>query len=261
MYKKLLFVLVSIVILTLPVRAENYSVKLPTLMYHSICPNPLKPNDYNISPAEFEQDMAYLQKCGYTAIFPRDLTTGAALPPNPVVLTFDDGHYNNVYYAEPVLKKYGMKAAIYIVGEYADRATRERDENPVYSYLTWERIGELDGGIWEAGGHSYNMHELSARKGMTRIPAESDKDYTFTLRKDLENITLAIETATGVRPVSFAYPFGYYNSETDKTLKKLGYKVAMTCETGATLQNGDLMKMRRLGRFPGITAEKLLKNI
>lgn len=51
----------------------------------------------------------------------------ASLPEKPIIITFDDGYYNNLSYAVPLLHKYNMKAVVSIVGEYSDRYT-ESDE-------------------------------------------------------------------------------------------------------------------------------------
>ena len=64
--------------------------------------------------------MDALQVKGYTAITVSDLLAyvqdGADLPEKPVMITFDDGYYNNYIYAYPLLKQRGMKAVVSIIG-------------------------------------------------------------------------------------------------------------------------------------------------
>ena len=72
-----------------------------------------------------EQDFQYLKEQGYTAVLPDDLIAYAngegQLPPKPILITFDDGYYNNYSYAFPLLKKYDMKAVISIVGNFTEQ--------------------------------------------------------------------------------------------------------------------------------------------
>ena len=85
------------------------SVKLPVLMYHLILKNPGIKNKFIVSCSTFEEDLKYINENGYTTILIRDLvdyTEGKIeLPPKPILLTFDDGAYNNYLYAFPIAKK------------------------------------------------------------------------------------------------------------------------------------------------------------
>ena len=100
-----------------PVFGED-SVRVPILMYHSILKDSARQGKYVISPAVLAADLDALQVKGYTAITVSDLLAyvqdGADLPEKPVMITFDDGYYNNYIYAYPLLKQRGMKAVVSI---------------------------------------------------------------------------------------------------------------------------------------------------
>ena len=113
-------------------------------MYHSILKDKKRNNKYVISPSQLESDMLYIRENGYTTIFVSDLVSyvydNVPLPDKPIILTFDDGDYNNLTYAYPLLEKYDMKAVISIVGSYTDTYTKSGETNPNYSYLRWSDI-------------------------------------------------------------------------------------------------------------------------
>ena len=60
----------------------------------------------------------------------RYVDQGTPLPEKPVMLTFDDGHYNYISYLLPLLEEYDMKAVVSVVGEFADTYTETRTPTP-----------------------------------------------------------------------------------------------------------------------------------
>ena len=72
-------------------------VLLPIIMYHEVKPN--KSGKDAIQPWEFEADLKWLADNGYTTIVMADLIAyvrdGTPLPEKPIILSFDDGYYNN----------------------------------------------------------------------------------------------------------------------------------------------------------------------
>ncbi len=76
-------------------------VVAPILMYHDVDPEKTTGIfSYNIHPETFAAQMQLLADLGYHTITARQLVAaireGVPLPPNPIVITFDDG-YLNVY--------------------------------------------------------------------------------------------------------------------------------------------------------------------
>lgn len=60
-----------------------------------------------VTPAQFSQQIGFLQSHGYTSIslnrLADDLLYGLPLPPRPVILTFDDGFLSEYQNAVPIL--------------------------------------------------------------------------------------------------------------------------------------------------------------
>ena len=242
-------------------------VKLPVFMYHRLLRHPSTSDQYTISPEAFECDLKYLSENGYTAVGTRELLDyaelGVSLPSKPVMITFDDGHFNNLHYAEPLLEKYGMKAVIFVVGRYSDLSSRDGIENPNYSYIRWERMENLSSVI-EIQNHTWDMHRLNGgRRGIKRRPGESREDYERALRADLGKLNAEIERRTGRAPAAFALPFGAEEEWAYPVLEESGLKICFCSREGiAVIRRGrpeSLRNVRRILRRPGRTAEGLLK--
>ena len=231
-------------------------VRLPVIMYHGLLKDPKMQNDYVISPDLFEQDLKYLKKQGYTAILIRDLIDfveqGAPLPKKPILLTFDDGYYNNYLYAFPLLKEYKMKAVISIIGKHTDRFSEKDDNHATYSHITWKQIQEMVGsGLVEIQNHSYDAHENNGgRKGVLKVSGETSREYESFLREDLMKLQEKVKKHTGSAPTAFAYPFGAVSDSSMDIIKQLGFKASLGCAQGInTVTKGDPSSLYRLKRY------------
>ena len=162
-----------------PVFGED-SVRVPILMYHSILRDSARQGKYVISPAVLAADLDALQEKGYTAVTVSDLLAyvqdGADLPEKPVMLTFDDGYYNNYIYAYPLLKQRGMKAVVSIIGSQTALFTDNGEENAYWSHLRAERLRETED-VFEIQNHSWNLHEYGERRGCLRRSGEDEARY------------------------------------------------------------------------------------
>lgn len=220
-----------------PASAED-TVALPVAMYHHILTTKSRLNDYTISPEEFEQDLQYIQKCGYTTISAAELLAwaedGAPLPEKPILLTFDDGYESVHEYAFPLLQKYNMKAVVAIIGKHTDTFSVSEDYKSInWSHLTWDQCREMQqSGLVEIENHTYNMHDNTSGKryGIRIRKGESEESYREALYGDIGALNDEIENEIGIRPTVFAYPFGALCKESKPILKDLGFRIILTCE-------------------------------
>lgn len=89
------------------------------LTYHSILPagTALFPIAHHLDGALFEGQMRYLAEEGFNCVSLEQLARYIAdkrIPPRTVVLTFDDGFYNNYSVAFPILQRYNIPATIFL---------------------------------------------------------------------------------------------------------------------------------------------------
>lgn len=240
------------------------AINLPIVMYHQILKDKNMWGKYVISPNDFEKDLEYILKEGYTTVVMQDLINyvynGSPLPDKPIMITFDDGFLTQKDYILPILKKYSAKAVVSIVGEYTDRYSKISDKSLSYSYLTWQDVKELvESEYIEIQNHSYNMHNFKARKGVSKLRSESDEHYREIIKEDIKKVQDLLSDKTGYIPTTFTYPFGVYNKLSESTIKELGFKASLTCDEGINYIRGkksDLYLLKRYNRPYNINREK-----
>lgn len=246
--------------------AEN-KVAVPIIMYHALTNIPKYQNKYFIDPSLFESDLNYLVQNGYTAVHISDLTAfvekGTPLPEKPIILTFDDGYYNNYLYAYPLLKKYNMKAVISPVGKLVDEFSMLDDTNEYYAYLTWEHIREMQlSGVIEIQNHTYDMHIIDKnRKGAMQASDESPEAYVVALTKDLLEFQNKAYSILGTKPTALVYPYGAYNKISEAIAKDLGFKATITCTEGMNYisnTSDSLYSLKRFLRDEKASVDKIL---
>lgn len=242
-------------------------IDVPILMYHSVLKNS-DGNKYIVSPDDFERDLKFLAENGYTTVVMRDLTEyvyeGEALPEKPVVLTFDDGYYNNYLYIYPLLQKYGARAVISIVGSYTDLYTEQKDTHANYAHLSWDTAREMqDSGYVEIQNHTYDFHSYDkGRKGCKKKSGESIEAYTTALVEDIGSMQDKCREKLGVEPTTFTYPFGFVCEESYDIIKALGFRASLSCSEGInriSREAEDLYMLKRCIRTPSRSAEDILK--
>ena len=218
-------------------------VPLPVIMYHSVCDK--QPTDYIVTPQQLDADLAWLKAKGFVSVSAEQLiryTKGCGeLPQKPVLITFDDGFYNNLSAALPLLEKYDMRAVVSIVGRYTDDYAPADPHSESYSYLTWEDISELAAsGRIEIGSHTYDMHSRSGgRQGCAKLPDERDEEYAFTFGSDIGLLRTELHQNCGIIPAVFAFPFGALCKESLPVLRDSGILMTLTCREGMNFISRD----------------------
>lgn len=201
----------------------------------------------------------FVKEVNWTAFF----MLGTPLPEKPVMITFDDGYYNNYLNAYPLLQKYQMKAVISIIVGETDKYS-ELDENKEnYSHITWDMINEMmESGLIEIQNHTYNLHKTgNPRRGAAQRKDETTEQYFAAVGADLQKAQDRIEEMTGWRPNTFTYPFGSYSRHSQELLEQLGFAASLGVEGKPCCLTRDpacLIRIPRYTRTSQKTAEELL---
>ena len=184
---------------------KRTDVKIPVLLYHNFVitvPNEDSDNfNYINTPESFEENIKVLLDNGYTIISMKELNDAnnlrIELPPKPILITFDDGYYSNYEYIYPILKKYNVKASIFVV---TDKMGKEIDG---IKYLGWNECLEMqESELVEIFSHS-KRHVFYDKLPVREICNDVTESYKV------------IEEKLGNKKFkAFAYPYGAYTKWT-----------------------------------------------
>lgn len=235
--------------------SEQKEVQIPIIMYHSLLKDHDLQGKYVISPEVLENDMKYLKDKGYTAVNVQDLLDFVEgkidLPEKPVILSFDDGYYNNYYYAYPLAKQYQMKIIIAPIGSCTDKFSETKDEHVPYSHITWDEIKEMmASGLVEFQNHTYDLHtNKQGRVGVKKLSGETDEAYQKRLTEDVMKLQQEMKANTGYEPSCFVYPFGAKSEKTAELIKNMGFRCTFTCESKVNTISRNPDSLYELGRY------------
>lgn len=243
---------------------DEVGIKVPIIMYHGISKNNNLLGNYVISYDEFESDLKYLSENNYNTIVISDLINyiekKIPLPKNPIILTFDDGYYNNYLYAKPLLEKYNFKAIISPIIYYSEFYSKNPNNNPNYSHCTWDNLKEMmNSGTFEIQNHSYNSHKNSNnRNGIKKNSSETLDEYREFINGDVMKAQDMIKQNLNYTPIAVTYPFGATNSDTLLIVKEMGFKCTIGCEEKINYITTDSNCLYELGRFLRKSGDSLI---
>ncbi len=224
---------------------------IPILMYHSIssyASPAFRP--CTVTPEVFDKHLSYLKERHYTSLtvfqLAQALATGTALPPRPIVITFDDGFADFYTAALPALQRHGFSATLYVATAFVGATSRwlqhmgEGDR----AMLTWEQLAEISANGIECAAHTHTHPELDM------LPASSARNEIVRSKEVLED-------QLGQRVSSFAYPFGFYNPRLQQIVRESGFDSACAIRRKISSTQDNLYALARLAIWPDTDEQTL----
>ena len=216
------------------VAADVFAKRMPgprLLIYHQVGAG--LGRQMEVTPAHFHRHVDWLVENGQVVGLDHALANrGHPDADRQFVLTFDDG-YEDVYEAAwPVLRDRQLPFVLYLTTDPVE-SRRSLTPGGKAEPLTWGQVDEmLESGLMTLGAHTHRHLELGAMK----VPAIEEE---IELSNDL------IIKRTGVTPVHFAYPWGYWSKVAHPVIQA-AYKTA-TLGSGAPITtDSDLLKLNRV---------------
>lgn len=252
---------------------------IPVFMYHHVSPH--KGDMVSVTPDVFEAHMKFLNEKGYKTLraeelirfitsdmeMPRPFFPSSAnieeqkgLQGNAVAITFDDGYLDNYIFAFPILKRYNIKAVIFVVIDWVNAAS----ENTVKSCDLGAVKNEMTVPSHKEGKHlieNDNAHKVIMNWNMIKEMQESGlvEFYSHTMSHSKcselsdEKLIMELEGSKRVleqrlnKPCQYlCWPKGLFNISSVNIAKKAGYTALFTTKRGVTKTHSDRFCIERI---------------
>jgi peptidoglycan/xylan/chitin deacetylase (PgdA/CDA1 family) len=226
-----------------------------------------------LTPEDFEKHLQILSQKGVETLFldgvVEYLRGRMSLSQPAVALTFDDGHLDNWVYAFPLLKKYQMKATIFVItswmGEEKKRpqwnpdgrmakelpqiplhraAKRKAAEGDSSVALSWEEARAMEAtGLVDIQSHTHFHRDyfFSGGKNLKLDPQKRE-----LLIADLARSKTLTEDRLKKKCRYLSWPWGKYDAEALAMAKELGFEAMVTTEKGVNFPGSDEMVIKRI---------------
>lgn len=233
---------------------------LPILMYHHVSP---ASGLVTLSPAIFRHQIAALARAGWQSVGTPELDAylaGEPLPEKRVILTFDDGYFDNFLYAHPVLQEFGMHAVLFAVtGWVGDGPVRTTGEAPNHReckrriaagepdsvIVRWSEIEAMQAaGTFEVHSHTHSHTRWD--KQLPDLAARRD-----ALAADLAASREALQCRLGLVDRHLCWPQGYFQEDYLPLANSVGFDRLYTTLPGTNGPTQDANRLRRI-----VTKEK-----
>lgn len=195
--------------------AKPSHTPVPILMYHVIADPPADapyPQLY-VSEREFAGQMQWLARHGYRAVTQRQVWNhwhrGGALPPKPIVISFDDGYRSVAEAAWPHMQRRSWPGVLNLTVKNLR----------VSGGLSGYKVRMLIAAGWELASHSLTHPDLTGLDD-------------HTLSREVTRSRAVLRSRFEVPVDFFCYPAGRHDARVIRAVRQAGYLGATTTVDG-----------------------------
>ncbi len=220
---------------------------VPVLCYHQVREHTASDGDYarafTTPPGAFAAQLRALKDAGYVGVSGDAvvdfLEFGApALPEQPVLLTFDDGHISHYTAVLPALRELGWVGTFFPMTVVLNK----RD------WVTHDNLREMAAAGMTIGTHSWDHQRFD------KLPADQWGTQAAQPREELSAIL-------GHEVTLLAYPYGAWNQEALPHVIEAGYRAAFQLSDHPQDPANPLLTIRRIMPSPAWDGPTLLARL
>lgn len=267
---------------------------LISFLFHALSDDEDETGAANVDPllqvkqAAFRKFCGNLSNSGYEFISPEPIVNGLDANKKYLLITFDDGYYNNRL-ALPVLEEFNIPAVFFISPHYvmenrsywwdvvyrevSKRKVPKKDFYALQDRLKKKKIREVNDYITENfgqkasdpigdGDRPFSEQELKefARHPLVHIGNHTDNHEILTncsrdeIRREISDAQVNLESISGKTPEIISYPNGNVSSLILDVAKEVGLKLGVTAfgqKNLLPLKENDLLLIHRFGVHNG----------
>lgn len=198
--------------------SPSATFRVPILLYHYVEYVQNKTDklrvELNVNPDVLDSQIVTLKNAGYTFMTAAqlgDVLDGKTkMPEKPILLTFDDGHWDFYTDVLPILEKYQIHATAYIITGFLGGSD-------FMSPAQLEAV--IKSGLVDVGAHT--VYHLS----LSGLPYATVKYEIDQSKETLQNVY-------HVNAVSFSYPNGSFDLQAVQLVKDDGFTTAVSTVPG-----------------------------
>lgn len=210
----------------------------------------------------FRQFIEYYLERDYSFIYPQDILNGLENEKKYILITFDDGYYNN-HLALPILQEYQVPSVFFISAnhiaenkcfwwdiiyrerikrgtlleqitkEYEALKKKKNEEIEAFIIDTFGKkalcpIGDIDRPFTPSELNSFSKEQFVSLGNHTSNHAILTNYNPTEIKAEIKNAQDAIFSFTGITPIIISYPNGNFSKEVLNISKELGLKLGIT---------------------------------
>lgn len=222
-------------------------MSIPVLMYHHVLP---KDGFICSSVENFTKQMTFLQKNNFYTLSSEEFYLYKKgefkAPKKSVFITFDDGWRNNIIYAYPILKKLGLRATVFLVTEWIDKASEKKEDFKLCYHNECKKIVPTNPNSvimsWDDIDKTFDVFDFHSHTATHR-------DFYFdelSWQEDLSISRKVIKQRLGFDDKHLCWPRGKFDTKSIELALEIGYEILYTTKRGINLADDKLLHVNRL---------------
>lgn len=247
-------------VLVTPVQANGSpEPRVLVLLYHHLSDHPTSHG--TITPEFFREHLQIIRRLGLPVIslpqLAEFLEGRRDLPPESVVITFDDGYESFYRYVYPELQALRLPAAFFVIVRPTEHPETTSQGLP---HVTWGQLKEMaDSGLVTVAPHTYDQHNFvdlgggksgAALVSRAFLPGpgrpETVEEYEARVLGDFAEADWLFEEHLGFVSPFFAFPYGRYDAWSLRLARVEGYRFIVTTRPGVVTRATDPLQIPRV---------------